>query len=334
MWRLFLALAAFVVLLHLVRYGILLARRVWWRALCRVLWLGGPELRLRLSRVLRFVPGAGFRQLSRFLRADACRDLGQTLEGVQAWRQILEAHPRAVCPWGLVNLAVDALVNAALYAEALRTPELWPEKARQRGKQRDEVSFAIVQINQAEALHNLGSDQRALTLLDSVVTLTQPSPLALNGLRCLRAWILVHDGQLEAARRELFALDVRALPRYAPEVNYTFAALARECGNLVEALQYAESGLALARTASSRRNGQFMVAGILALLGEATRARSLFDAAVASVYQGQGGDGLLRFATFLEGQGSHDDAVQIRHLLLERDPESRFATTARTLLGT
>jgi predicted TPR repeat methyltransferase len=76
-----------------------------------------------------------------------------------------------------------------------------------------------------------------------------------------------------------------------------------------------------------------MVAGIAALMGDDARALALFNEAVESEYQAQGGDGLLRFATFLEQRGDADGAERLLRLTIERDPESIFAATARTRLG-
>lgn len=321
----------------LVVFGALLLRRrlqaSFLLLLFRLVRLTSPRSRLRLSSVLRFLPISGSRYFSLFIRAGACRDLGRTADSLEATRKLLETCSRALCPWAIVNLAVDSLVSAGLYGQALSVHERWSETAQQRGKRHDEISFATVQINRAEALHNLGLDQQALELLDSVHALARRDPLARNGLLCLRAWILVHDGQLEAARANLSGIEPRGLQSYGAELNYTLAALARESGNLEDALHRAETGLGLARRASSRRNGLFMVAGIAALMGNDARALALFNEAVESKYQAQGGDGLLRFATFLERRADVDGAERVLRLTIERDPESIFAATARTRLG-
>lgn len=266
-------------------------------------------------------------------RVHARQEAGETEEAVELIRQTLAEASREACPWALVNAATDSLVTAGLYQEALRVPDAWSEDARERGRKQDSFSLALTRINQAEALHNLGSNERALEALQAVESLAKDYPMALHGLRCLRAWILVHLGRLTEARAEAARVNVGGVPTYRAEVSYTWAAIERESGNLDEALKHAEAGLRAAWRAPSYRNGLFMVAGIAALAGEPDRAHALFKEAVHMVYRRQGGDGLLRFAAFLDGRGDHEGAIRARRLAVERDPESVFAQRAREALG-
>lgn len=107
-------------------------------------------------------------------------------------------------------------------------------------------------------------------------------------------------------------MDASVLPNYEAEVAYTWAALERESGNFAIALTHAELGMRQAKRVSSKRNGQFLVAGIAALMGDSARARSLFDAGVAADYRGQGGDGLTRFAAFLDSLSERQAAALLK----------------------
>ena len=302
------------------------------RALRPVTTGASPTRLLRLSTLLGLLPGTFWKQYVAVLRMGAYKNSGQTAEALDVMRRTLNDLAAGECPWRFVNAAADLLVNAGRYREALRVSERWSEGARIRGRDADVASYATLQVNQAEALHNLGRDREALAVLDAVEPVIRPLRFAANGMRCLRSWILVHCGQLQAARDELARLDVSALPLYRAEVCYTHAALERESGDLQRALEYAEEGCVHARRASSVRNGRLMLGSIAALAGDGARALSVFNEAVDSDYQRQGGDGLLRFAALLERQHDREGALRVYRLLIQRDPESVFATRAQRKL--
>jgi tetratricopeptide (TPR) repeat protein len=301
------------------------------RTLVRFARYAPSDLRLLMSRLLAPVTGAAAKHYWQVVRLYALKDLGRTQDALREMDRFLDELPVETCTWAYVNMGVDLYVHAGLYRRALDLTERWSEAARVHGRELDAISCAITRINQAEALHNLGHDDAALARLESVAEVAEGDPLAISGLRCLRAWILVHRGALEAARSELSLVDWAALSDYHAELNYTWAALERECGDSKRALEHAETGLRLARVASSRRNGKLLVAELAARAGDEARARDLFADAIGSNYRGQGGQGLLRYAKL----SSTRDDVEVDHILelvLERDPESRFAVEAREML--
>jgi tetratricopeptide (TPR) repeat protein len=313
--------------------GLIVLERTCFRAIGRGLGSTHPRVVLACARLWRRFPAARWGLYEKMLIARAHKAVGETDEGVELMRSVLADWPRDECPWIFVNSAVDLFVSSGCYRDALSAARGWSKSARLRGRKSDRVAFAITRINQAEALHNLGRDTEALARLDEASRFGQGDPLAMNGLSCLRSWILLHRGELHRARREIASVDASMLPNYEAEVAYTWAALERESGNLSLALTHAEHGLSQAQRVSSKRNGQFLVAGIAALMGDSARARSLFDAGVAADYCGQGGDGLFRFAAFLDAEGEHQAAARVLALLVERDPESIFARRAREALS-
>ncbi len=304
--------------------NLLAMRSVGW-----VLERTAPSTTVRIAERMRRLPHAGWRHYGLAWLARASCDVGQTGDGIQAIEELLDAFRHSECPWSLVNTATDLYVNAGRYREALRIPTRWSKVARTAGRKRDELAFALTRINQAEALHNLGDDERALDRLAAVERLVHGSPYALSGLHCLRAWVLVHRGKLRRAREELGKVQLKTLKDYEAEVLFTWAALERESGNLERALEQAELGRAHAGRASSQRNGKFMVASILALMKLDERALAMFRAAVDCSYTAQAGDGLLRFGSFLERKRDFEAARRVYRLVLERDRESIAATRAR-----
>jgi tetratricopeptide (TPR) repeat protein len=199
---------------------------------------------------------------------------------------MLIGGPSSVQSWELINLAVCSLVTAGLYQEALH--DAWPTDSLEKAESKDRHGIGIVQVNRAEALHNLGRDTEAHALLDKVEHLVVDYPLALHGLRCLRAWIHVHEGELEKARSVLANVDHVALaPDYVAEVEYTWAALGREAGSYAKAQGHAAKGLDLSVRTSSKRNGLFMLASVAAQSGDAPAAIQWFEQAMAHPYKGQ-----------------------------------------------
>lgn len=275
----------------------------------------------------RYHPAWGYRWVAHFWDSGAAMNLGHTEDAVAAARVSLGRPDRHDCPLVLVNHAITVFVNAGLYEEALATPGRWSRAARENGRRADPAHWAYVRINLAEALHNLGASAEALRDLEDVRELAAGQPVAEHGRRCLKAWIHVDRGELDDARAELEQVDVSQLADYEPEVAYAWAALERDCGNFEEAMRHAEAGLAAAKRASSVRNGHFMVAGIAALAGDAARARTHFEQAANHRYRGQAGEGLERYAAFLEAQGEPDRAREMRRLAVERDPQRHARLT-------
>ncbi|HWZ89564.1 MAG TPA: hypothetical protein VNW92_11960, partial [Polyangiaceae bacterium] len=98
-------------------------------------------------------------------------------------------------------VGVDIWVNAGQYRKALGA--IRGCRARRLLRARHPGMYGIMQVNRAEALHNLGRDDLALRLLSRAKPFTARSPLGRNGALTLEAWILSHSGQAERARAVL-----------------------------------------------------------------------------------------------------------------------------------
>jgi tetratricopeptide (TPR) repeat protein len=282
------------------------------------------------TRVLLVGPGPT-RFSAHFLRMTIFSDRGDTSRAVALAHQLrrkLNPSQLASCPWQIVNTIVVVLINGGQYAAALAAIRIWTPEQQERGRTEDEQFFVIARINEAEALSNHARIDEALTALDEVREAAREWPFARAGLIVLRAWILLQVGRVREARATLEGADLSALdPLYAAEVEYTRAALERDSGQLERAMEHAERGLAAAQRASSRRNGLFMIAGIAAQDGDHERAHRLFEEGAHSRYRAQAGEGLSRYARFLESVGEAGKARRVRRWILSRDPEWRAPLT-------
>src|SRR5438132_4955984 len=120
---------------------------------------------------------------------------------------MIHEMPRSGPP-AVLNSAVDRLVAACRYAEALE----WPERFAARG--RDTTCELLVQINLAEAEYNLGRWPEAWDRLRGLDPLAAAFPIARAGLSQQRAWIAAHTGRAEEAVRQWHRADLRDLPRH------------------------------------------------------------------------------------------------------------------------
>jgi len=228
--------------------------------------------------------------------------------------------------------AIDIWINAGQYRKALRAirrfPMFGPERARDAGL------YGTMQVNRAEALHNLGRDRLALRLLARTRPFSKRSTLARNGALLLEAWILSQLGEGERARSVLSGLNSRPLsPHYAAEIHFTRAAVELCCGQLDAAVVEANLGLTRAVRSSSERNGRFLLGKIEMARGELTRAVSHYEAGRAHRYQRQGGPSLCELGQVYERLGKLADARQVYLDATLRDPESFAANECRARLA-
>jgi tetratricopeptide (TPR) repeat protein len=201
-------------------------------------------------------------------------------------------------PWLELNLLINVYVNAGCYGQALSCMFPWQTQLDAPEMQDGviDTELGIILINQAEALHNLGRDCEALAYLDRVEKGID-SEFAQAGLAALRAWILVHRGDLIAAKHYIDAADCAVLAdSYAPEIAFTRAALLRDQGEFVLAFSVLELGMSHVKRASSLRNGLVMKASIYLASGDFASAQRLFEQAFAMAYTGQAAYGILRVA--------------------------------------
>jgi tetratricopeptide (TPR) repeat protein len=306
---------------HLGRRG---CARVWPRTLAAAAW------------TLRHVCRRADAWPTHF-RAYALADRGQTSAAAQAAVDLLATAKRCSpsrCPWSLVNSAVDVLVTAGRYHEATQAASRWSPAEHEAGRQADPIGYVYTQINTAEALHNQGRDPEALALLDGVQPQVQGAPLAAEGSKLLRAWILVHRGEGEAARLALGELrpDVFG-PRYRAEMHYTLAAVERGLANLDEAWRQAQLGLTCARRAASRRNGLHALGAVAFARGDLGAAVAHLEAFAGDAYQGQSSAGLLLLGQALERTGRIGDARIAYRRAIDRDGGAAWAHVARERLA-
>lgn len=248
-----------------------------------------------------------------------------------------EEYLRAAKKWGLswdlLNLTVETYIHVGRYAEALQADTLWPPPAvGSRAGSRD--NQALVVINQAEALYNLGRWDEAWTSIQPLLKSTdRQAPIVRSGVHTQAGWIAIHQGHLELAEQHLDQAKAEDLPViYQSELPYTRAMLRLAQGERHSAMAGARAGFAQAKRASSVRNGLFLLARCESAFGHWEQALDLCSQAASHVYKGQGGDGLLFWGDLLAQTDRLTEARVAWGLAVERDPESESAAIARSRL--
>jgi tetratricopeptide (TPR) repeat protein len=283
---------------------------------------------LRLIRTIRLL-GADvpMRRMLHQLSVHAHEALGDTARAVEGAR-LLAKEARAVEDWGLANTAINTFINAGLYQEALEVERGWEPQ------EEPDEEWGLVQLNLAEAHYNLGDWTAASERLRAVEAVASGESLLRHALLVQRVWIQAHTGRGEDALTTLEALNLQCLPRvYWSEVAFTRASVLLALRRFDEAEARAREGLALARRASSTRNGLFLLGRISLEAGRLEDASRHFEAGVVHPYQGQGGGALLAWGDCLERLGQGARAREAWRLVLERDPQSAAAREAASRPG-
>lgn len=227
-------------------------------------------------------------------------------------------RPRAL------NQAVDALIAAGRYAEALALPERFVVHGA-----RDSESELLVQINLAEAEYNLGRWSAAWDRLRGLDPLAAAFPVARAGLAQQRSWIRAHTGRPDEALHHWHRADLGDLPRhYHAEHFFTGAVALIGVGRHDAARGCAQDGADSAVRPSSKRNALFIRARVAAATDDWALAESLCRLAAAFPYRGQGGDGLLLWGEVLTRLERPAEARQAYALAMERDGQSESAGIA------
>jgi len=233
----------------------------------------------------------------------------------------------------MTNLVVETLIWAGRYRDALAIESAWPPEEAAELLDSPFGPYALVQINLAEALYNLGNWDEAWTRLTRLDESAKSSPITHSGLRVQRAWIAAHQGRGAQAWEFLCGVRRRDFPAvYRSEYHYARAATLLVLGRAVEARDEVQDGLDVAKRPSSIRNGFFMRGRVELTLGNLEQAERWFRQGAAHPYHGQGGDGLLLWGDCLERQGRLEEARKAWELVLVRDPESESANSARPRL--
>lgn len=258
-------------------------------------------------------------------RVCALRDQGKPDAAAEVALQAIAAG--RTFPW-LINLAVEALISAGRYSEALAIPSKVPDAGPA-----DATNPLLVQINLAEAEYNLGRWDAAWDRLRTLDEAAGDLAITAAGLAQQRAWILIHTGRPAEALSSWEQADIDGLPyRYHAEHHFTHAAVLLALGRFEEAEDAALAGADAAVRASSVRNSFFVRARVAAARGDWTQAESFCRAAAAHFYRGQGGDGLLLWGDTLLRLGRPDEARQAYELSISRDGQSESARTAAARL--
>ena len=228
------------------------------------------------------------------------------------------------------DTAIDVLISAGRYQDAIRIerPPVIPTGAREA------ANLCLIQINLAEAEYNLGRWEAARARLHNLELAAWPFPVCRAGLLQQNAWIAAHSGNAELALRLCDEAKPEWLPKaYRAEYHYTVAAARLAASRLREAETAVQTGLSCSIRRSSKRNGLFLRARILAARGDWQTAETLCREASGHDYRGQGGDGLLLWAEALGRLGRTEEAQSALRLAIARDPESAAAERAAAELG-
>jgi tetratricopeptide (TPR) repeat protein len=230
-----------------------------------------------------------------------------------------------------LNVCVNAFTSAGHYGSAL---QVGAASETAPTKQSLTSDWALLQTNLAEAEYNLGRWEDALARLERVVAMApNRHRLAQTGERLQRAWILSHLGRSVEARESFQQADENALPHcFRAEYHYTNAVLSLSEHQPLKALEAVSTGLAIAKRASSHRNGLFLRARAFVAVDDVQKALADFECAAASAYRAQGRDGLLAWGDTLLALGRTAEAKAAWTMAAQRDPESASAQIALTRL--
>lgn len=298
-------------------------------------WLGLHLLGVVIMVLVRYGPramslfGPKGRRVRAYLLSHWAQIEGRPVEAVEAACGLLELG--GAFSWIWVNTAVNAMINAGLYREALGVPARWSKAVRRRERRRDPAGYLLVQVNLAEALYNLGRFGCASKVLEGITgdCESRGTELVKSGLWMQKAWLAVLVGFPRTALQHLEKVNIRALPReFRAEPAFARAAALRDLGRSEEAGHEAERGLSLSRRESSKRNALFLLASVAAYQREPQRAIELLEQGAALPYQGQGGDGLLLLGEQYDLVGREHDRRKAYEWAVQRDPQSRAARLA------
>lgn len=233
-----------------------------------------------------------------------------------------------------MNCAVEALVTAGLYREALEAlGELHPDDW-QHARFLRIPGWELPKINAAEALSEMGRVDEARRMLDEVDSGEPSHAIVSTGSSVHRAWIDARYADAAAALGAVEAVDPARLGSwYQSEWHFTRASALLGLRRYEDALAAVRAGRDKAVRISSERNGLFLEARIRLAQGDAEAAARSAEAAALHPYRGQGGDGLLVWGDALLALGKRDAAAEAWKRVLARDPQSVAALAALERLG-
>jgi len=292
---------------------------------------GVYHLTLVMSRAMDLVAfNTAMSRQTKQLKVLAHEALGIASETVELARH-LESEARSDRDWKSANIAINTFINLGLYEEALQIGQHWsrPEEDGQLSQ------WALVQINLAEALYDLGQWTEAYSRLQDLQHIERHlNPMTKNVLHIQLAWILAHTGRGEGALEALGKVRrEHVAPSHWSEIDFTYAATFLALGRYNAADQTALSGMDHALRASSTRNGWFLRGQIAQADGRLEKANCFFRTGATHSYKGQGGSALLAWGDCLQSLENDVQAQEAWQLVLVRDPESSAAKEAALRLG-
>lgn len=187
---------------------------------------------------------------------------------------------------------------------------------------------ALLRVNAAEPLSELGRYDEALALLD----FRSEHALVEGGRRCSRAWILAMLGRAGEARALLENVDAVQLYEYQCEYWLTLAFVHRESQSLDDCEAALHNADQTVVRAASERNLAFHGAELHRARGDVTRALAHYEAGARHRWRWQGGSGLLNWGTLLAELGRHDEARAGWLQCVTQDPLSLAAGEAKRRL--
>jgi len=295
---------------------------------CAFYW-GAWRAALRCSHLMAFVSrNTAYQSWAILVQLTAYKGLGQTDVAVQLARVLVTRAP-SVLTLGTANTLADTLINAGRYSEALAIEDGWSTDELKTAAGLQRAHYALLQINLAEALYNMGRWRDAWERLADLDETAALSRISRDALVLQRAWILAHDGNGEEAWELARCIRRAAIPRpYWSEIFYTRAMALLGLNRVDDARCEVNNGLKIAKRASSQRNGIFLLGKLAAHQDRCEEAVRWFEEGARHPYRAQGGDGLLLWGDVLHRLRRGNDAVAAWRMAKERDPESESARLA------
>jgi tetratricopeptide (TPR) repeat protein len=264
-----------------------------------------------------------------YLRSIRAQYNGRPEEAVRHAQELLDSGSRFNWLW--LNCAINAMINAGRYKEALRLKARWSSDFLERAHRRHPDGYLLVHLNLVEALYNLGRFGCANQLLETITPECEErgSRLVRAGLGLQKAWLSVLMGDPAGALELLMTVNERHLPRsFRAEVHFTRAAALRDVGRLREAKIAAEAGATLSLRASSKRNALFVLGSIAAAEGQPKRAIEILEHGATHAYRAQGADGLVLLGEQYLQIGLNVESDWAYACAIARDPQGFAARRA------
>lgn len=232
------------------------------------------------------------------------------------------------------NAAINGEIWRGRYHDAVR---LYLAHARDL-RNEDAWLAALVRVNVAEALYNLGRWSTARRLVDVVLADSSwrrgERTWVADGAEAQRAWIAAHQCDVDRGRELVRGFNAAGFPPdYRTELSFTAAVVELSAGDAASAEAHLNEARKVVVRASSRRNLLFLEARAAAARGDVDEAIAKCREASEQPYRGQGGDGLLFWGDLHAQRGELDAARRAWALAVERDPQSESARAAQARLA-